>query len=81
MLCLVLVLPSCSWSAFVDADCGRHDGRPKCEGRKSVAELRPKVIEAAGKLNDGRSLRAIDAGMQAILGEKFQPIIMCEWLC
>jgi DNA invertase Pin-like site-specific DNA recombinase len=39
------------------------DGRGKCEGRKSVAELRPEVIEAAGKLNDGRSLRAIAAGL------------------
>jgi DNA invertase Pin-like site-specific DNA recombinase len=36
------------------------DGRGKCEGRKSVAELRP---EAAAKLNDGRSLRAIAAGL------------------
>ena len=39
------------------------DGRGKCEGRKSVAELRPEVIEAAAKLNDGRSLRAIAAGL------------------
>jgi len=39
------------------------DGRGKCEGRKSVAELRPEVIEAAGKLNDGRSLRQIAAGL------------------
>jgi DNA invertase Pin-like site-specific DNA recombinase len=39
------------------------DGRGKCEGRKSVAELRPEVIEAAGELNDGRSLRAIAAGL------------------
>jgi len=39
------------------------DGRGKCEGRKSVAELRPDVIEAAAKLNDGRSLRAIAAGL------------------
>ena len=35
----------------------------KCEGRKTVAEKRPEVIEAAGKLNDGRSLRAIAAGL------------------
>jgi DNA invertase Pin-like site-specific DNA recombinase len=39
------------------------DGRGKCEGRKSVAELRPEVIEAAAKLNDGRSLRAIAAAL------------------
>jgi hypothetical protein len=39
------------------------DGRGKCEGRKSVAELRPEVIEEAAKLNDGRSLRAIAAGL------------------
>ena len=39
------------------------DGRGKCEGPKSVAELRPEVIEAAAKLNDGRSLRAIAAGL------------------
>ena len=39
------------------------DGRGKCEGRKSVAELRPETIEAAAKLNDGRSLRAIAAGL------------------
>jgi hypothetical protein len=39
------------------------DGGGKCEGRKSVAELRPEVIEAAAKLNDGRSLRAIAAGL------------------
>ena len=39
------------------------DGRGKCEGRKSVAELRPEVIEAARKLNDGRSLRAIAAAL------------------
>ena len=41
------------------------DGRGKCEGRKSVAEMCPEVIEAAGKLNDGRSLRAIAAGLEA----------------
>jgi hypothetical protein len=63
MLCLVLVPPSCNWSAFIDADCGRYDGRPKCEGGKSVAELRPEVIETAAKLNDGRSLRQIAAGL------------------
>jgi DNA invertase Pin-like site-specific DNA recombinase len=39
------------------------DGRGKCEGRKSVAELRPEVSEAARMLNDGRSLRAIAAGL------------------
>ena len=39
------------------------DGRGKCEGRKSVAEKRPEVIEAARKLNDGRSLRAIAADL------------------
>jgi DNA invertase Pin-like site-specific DNA recombinase len=37
------------------------DGRGKCEGRKSVAETRPEVIEAAKSLNDGRSLRQIAA--------------------
>ena len=35
------------------------DGRGKCEGRKSIAEARPEVIEAACRFNDGRSLRAI----------------------
>jgi DNA invertase Pin-like site-specific DNA recombinase len=39
------------------------DGRGKCEGRKSVAELRPEVIEAARILNDGRSLRKISAAL------------------
>jgi DNA invertase Pin-like site-specific DNA recombinase len=39
------------------------DGRGKCEGRKSVVEARPEVIEAARALNDGRSLRKIAAGL------------------
>ena len=39
------------------------DGKGKCEGRKSVAEMRPEAVEAARKLNDGRSLRAIAAGL------------------
>jgi hypothetical protein len=39
------------------------DGRPKCEGRKSVAEKRPEVSEAARILNDGRSLRKIAAAL------------------
>ena len=45
------------------ADSTTLDGRGKCEGRKSVAELRPEVIEAARALNDGRSLRAIASGL------------------
>jgi DNA invertase Pin-like site-specific DNA recombinase len=39
------------------------DGRGKCEGGKSLAELRPDVVEAARRLNDGRSLRQIAAGL------------------
>jgi DNA invertase Pin-like site-specific DNA recombinase len=39
------------------------DGRGKCEGRKSVVEARPEVIEAARALNDGRSLRKISAAL------------------
>jgi hypothetical protein len=39
------------------------DGRGKCEGRKSVVEMRPEVIDAARTLNDGRSLRKIAAGL------------------
>jgi DNA invertase Pin-like site-specific DNA recombinase len=39
------------------------DGRGKCEGGKSLAELRPDVVEAARKLNDGRSLRKVAAGL------------------
>ena len=39
------------------------DGRGKCEGGKSIAEMRPEVIEAARKLNTGLSLRAIAAGL------------------
>jgi hypothetical protein len=31
----------------------------KCEGRKSLAERSPELIEAARVLNDGRSLRQI----------------------
>src|SRR5208337_5376945 len=31
----------------------------KCEGRKSYAERSPELIEAARRLNDGRSLRKI----------------------
>lgn len=39
------------------------DGRGKCEGGKSVAEMRPEVVEAADALNDGRSLRKIAAAL------------------
>ena len=40
------------------------DGRGKCEGpQEPCRDLRPEVIEAARKLNDGRSLRAIAAGL------------------
>jgi hypothetical protein len=39
------------------------DGRGKCEGRKSVVEMRPEVIDTARALNDGRSLRKIAAGL------------------
>jgi len=41
------------------------DGRGKCEGRKSVAELAPDAVKLACKLNDGRSLRAIAAELEA----------------
>jgi DNA invertase Pin-like site-specific DNA recombinase len=39
------------------------DGRGKCEGGKSVAEMRPEVGKAAHALNDGRSLRKIAAAL------------------
>ena len=39
------------------------DGRGKCEGGKSLAEMRPEVIAAAHALNDGRSLRKISAAL------------------
>ena len=35
------------------------DGRGKCEGGKSLAEMRPEVIRAARALNNGLSLRKI----------------------
>jgi DNA invertase Pin-like site-specific DNA recombinase len=35
----------------------------KCEGRKSLAERSPELIEAAKALNDGRSLRKIAEGL------------------
>jgi len=35
----------------------------KCEGRKSLAERSPELIEAACALNDGRSLRQISAAL------------------
>ena len=35
------------------------DGRGKCEGGKSLAEMRPEVVDAARALNDGRALRKI----------------------
>ena len=35
----------------------------KCEGRKSLAERSPELIEAARALNDGRSLRKISAAL------------------
>ena len=35
----------------------------KCEGRKSLAERSPALIEAAHALNDGRSLRQISAAL------------------
>jgi DNA invertase Pin-like site-specific DNA recombinase len=35
----------------------------KCEGRKTVGERTPEVVETAIKLNDGRSLRKISAGL------------------
>jgi hypothetical protein len=37
----------------------------KSEGRKSLAERSPELIEAARKLNDGRSLREISAALRA----------------
>ena len=36
----------------------------KCEGRKSLAERSPELIEAARSLNDGRSLRKISAALE-----------------
>ena len=41
------------------------DGRGKCEGRKSVAELAPEAVKLARELNNGRSLRAIAAELEA----------------
>jgi DNA invertase Pin-like site-specific DNA recombinase len=51
------------------------DGRAICEGRKNLAELAPEAIEAARKLNDGRSLRAIAAALadQGFLTRKGTP--------
>ena len=41
------------------------DGKGKCEGRKTLAERSPELIEAANVLNDGRSLRQISAALAA----------------
>jgi DNA invertase Pin-like site-specific DNA recombinase len=39
------------------------DGRGKCGGRLSLREKRPEVLEAALKVNDGRSLDKIAAAL------------------
>ena len=39
------------------------DGRGKCEGGKSLAEMRPEVVDAARALNEGRALRKIAAAL------------------
>jgi DNA invertase Pin-like site-specific DNA recombinase len=41
------------------------EGKGKCEGRKSIREKRPEVVEAARAVNDGRSLDKIAAALAA----------------
>ena len=41
------------------------EGKGKCEGRKSVAELAPEAVKMARELNNGRSLREIAAELEA----------------